>query len=65
MTQGNATYFTLDRFGNQNSALALNGGWTHVPPGIYFDTPEFTISVLVYPQQAGYNSKVIDFGNGL
>jgi hypothetical protein len=65
MTQGNLTYFTLDRFGNENSALALNGGWTKVPPGIYFDTPEFTISVWVYPQQVGGFSRVIDFGNSL
>jgi hypothetical protein len=47
MTQGNATYFTSDRFGNENASLALNGGWTQVPPGIYFDTQEFTISVWV------------------
>ena len=65
MAQGNATYFTVNRFGNPNSSLALNGGWTQVPPGIYFDTPEFTISVWVYPQQVGYNSKIIDFSNSL
>ena len=28
MIQGNLTSFTLDRFGNANSALALNGGYT-------------------------------------
>jgi hypothetical protein len=65
MTQGNATYFTLDRFGNENSALALNGGWTQVPPGIYFDTQEFTISVWVYPKQVSVYSRIIDFGNSL
>ena len=65
MTQGNATYFTFDRFGNENSSLALNGGWTQVPPGIYFDTQEFTISVWVYPKQVGYLSRIIDFGNKL
>jgi hypothetical protein len=63
MSQGNATYFTLDRFGNENASLALNGGWTHVPPGIYFDTPEFTISVWVYPIKVGSYARVIDFGN--
>jgi len=47
MTQGSSTYFTTDRFGNANAALALNGGWTQVPSGIYFDTPEFTISVWI------------------
>ena len=65
MTQGNATYFTLNRFGNENSALALNGGWTQVPPGIYFDTQEFTISVWVYPKQVSVYSRIIDFGNSL
>ena len=32
MTQGSLTSFAADRFGNVNSALALNGGWTQVPP---------------------------------
>jgi hypothetical protein len=64
MEQGNFTSFIGDRFGCPNSALALNGGWTQVPPGIYFDTPEFTISFWIYPQQVGVWSKVIDFGNG-
>jgi hypothetical protein len=65
MIQGHATYFTLDRFGNENASLALNGGWTQVQPGIYFDTQEFTISLWVYPQQVGYFSRVIDFSNRL
>ena len=65
MTQGALTSFAADRFGCPHSALALNGGWTEVPPGIYFDTPEFTISVWVYPQLVGVWSRVIDFGNSL
>ncbi len=64
MKQGALTSFTTDRFGNANSALALNSGWTQVPSGVYFNTPQFTISVWVYPQQVGYWSRVIDFGNG-
>jgi hypothetical protein len=64
MTQGNLTMLALDRFGNANSALSLNGGWTQVPAGIYFDTPEFTISVWIYPQQVGSWARLIDFGNG-
>jgi hypothetical protein len=64
MTQGSSTFFTTDRFGNANSALALNGGWTQVPAGVYFNTLGFTISVWVYPQQIGYWSRVLDFGNG-
>ena len=34
MTQGALTSFTSDRFGNANSALALNGGWAQVPSGV-------------------------------
>jgi hypothetical protein len=33
-------------------------------PDIYFDSPEFTISLWVYPQTVGIWPKVIDFGNG-
>jgi hypothetical protein len=65
MTQGDLTSFIEDRFGNANSALALNGGFTVVPSGIYFDTPEFTISLWIYPQQVDNGARVIDFGNQL
>jgi hypothetical protein len=64
MIQGNATSFTTDRFGNANSALALNCGWTQIPQGIYFDTLEFSISVWIYPSNIGIWSRIIDFGNG-
>jgi hypothetical protein len=64
MAQGNLTSFFADRFGNVNSALALNGGWTEVPAGVYFDSIEFTISVWVYPSNVGGSSRIIDFGNG-
>lgn len=64
MTQGSLTSFIEDRFGNAMSALALNDGWTQVPSGVYFDTPEFTVSVWVYPQNVGTFARVIDFGNG-
>ena len=64
MIQGNLTSFIEDRFGCLNSSLALNGGWIQVPSGIYFDSPEFTISVWVYPMNVGYFSRIIDFGVG-
>jgi hypothetical protein len=64
MTQGSLSSFTTDRFGNVNSALALNGGWTQVPAGVYFDSIELTISVWVYPSNVGFHSRIIDFGNG-
>ena len=65
MKQGSLTYFTTDRFGNPNSSLALNGGWTYLPGGNYFNTPELTISVWILPQNVGSWSRLIDFGNGM
>jgi hypothetical protein len=64
MTQGSSTSFVADRYGNVNSALAFNGGWTQVPSGVYFDSIEFTITVWVYPSWVGSSSRIIDFGNG-
>jgi hypothetical protein len=63
MTQGSSS-FIYDRFCNSNSALGLNGGWTQVPGGIYFNTPEFSISVWIYPMNVSSWSRIIDFGNG-
>ena len=62
MTQGSLTSFIEDRFGCPNSALALNGGWTQVPSGVYFNTQQFTISVWIYPQSIGQCSRAINFG---
>ena len=64
MSQGSLTTFIADRFGNANSALTLNGGWTQVPSGIYFDTAQFTISVWIYPQSLGTSCRFLSFGNG-
>ena len=64
MTQGALTTFVADRFGNENEALNLNGGWTQVPSGFYFNTPQFSITTWIYPQQLGLWSRLIDFGNG-
>ncbi len=62
MTQGLNTSFAKDRFGNSNSALALDNAWAQVPSGVYFDSPEFSISVWIYPYLVGENARVIDFG---
>ena len=62
MTQGVNTSFAQDRFGNLNSALALNGGWAQVPPGVYFESSEFSISVWVYPYLVNSYARAIDFG---
>jgi hypothetical protein len=64
MSHGSLTSFVEDRFCNPNSALALNGGWTQIQSGIYFNTPEFTISVWIYPLNVSWHSRVLDFGNG-
>ena len=64
MTQGSLTTFSSDRFGNLNASLNLNGGWNQVPSGIYFNSPQFTITVWIYPSQVGANAKILDFGNG-
>ena len=63
MVQGNLTSFTSNRFGCPNSAMALNSGWAQVPSGVYFSTPQFTISVWVYPSIVDDHARVIDFGN--
>ena len=64
MQQGNFTTFAADRFGNANSALNLSGGYTYVPPGVYFNSA-FTISAWVYPGMVlGSWVRLIDFGNG-
>ena len=63
MQQGNFTTYAADRFGNANSALNLNGGYTYVPPGVYFNSA-FTISAWVYPDTLGSWARLIDFGNG-
>jgi hypothetical protein len=65
MSQGSLTNFTRNRYGCPNSALNLNGGWTQVPSGIYFDKTEFTIAAWVFPFNLGANSTLIDFGNGV
>lgn len=63
MAQGSSTYFTSDRSGNSNAALALNGGYTYVPSGVFFNTP-FTIAVWVYPVSLGAFARILDFGSG-
>ena len=62
MHQGALTTFAADRFGNANSALNLNGGFTYVPPGVYFNSA-FTISAWVYLEAVGDWARLIDFGN--
>jgi hypothetical protein len=62
MSQGSLTLFTSDRFGNVNSALALNGGFTQVPAGNYLSMPQFSVAAWVYPSQVGTWARIFDFG---
>ena len=64
MTQGALTKFTTDRFGNPSAALNLNGGWAQVPAGVYFNSPQITVTVWVYPLTVGSWARIFDFGNG-
>ena len=65
MMQGMNTTFVSDRFGSINSALSLNGGYAKVPSGVYFKTPQFSVSVWVSPQQVGTGqAKIFDFSTG-
>ena len=64
MLQGNLTSFAPDRFGTPNSALNLNGGFTQVPSGFFFDSPQFSVSTWIYPSTVGSWARVFDFGNG-
>ena len=54
---------TFDRFGYPNSALSLNGGFTQVPSGYYFNSPQFSAAVWVCPFQVGTWARIFDFGN--
>ena len=67
MKQGALTSFTKDRFGNANSALALNGGWTQLPNSKpYFNTPQFSATLWLYPMSMVTASwiPVIDVNDG-
>ena len=64
MMQGFNTTYVADRYGNTNSALNLNGGYTYVNAGYFFYTPQFSISAWVYPRSVGNYARLVDFGNG-
>ena len=67
MTQGlPGTSFTTDRFGNANCALNLNNGYTNVPAGYYFSTPQYSVSVWIHPASSiGQWSRLLDFTSAL
>jgi len=57
---------STDRFGNLNSALLLNSGYTTVPAGVYFDPATGVFSVMTWIKLSAYADRqaIIDFGNG-
>lgn len=57
-------YLTEDRFGRLNSALQLENGYFKVPTNVYFGN-EFTICVWIKINSFRYNSRILDFGNGI
>jgi arabinan endo-1,5-alpha-L-arabinosidase len=57
-------YLTTDRFGNLNSAVALNGGYLQAPTNIYFAN-DLTAMAWIKLNNYGSNSpRLFDFGNG-
>ena len=63
MIQGSATTFSTETYVCGKGALSLNNGWTQIPAGNYFNSPEFTIFVWVYPFGVGIWARIIDFFN--
>ncbi len=53
---------TFDRFGKPNSALNLTNGYYQVPPGVYFNGTQFSISAWVKVKNIRSSSRLIDFG---
>jgi len=57
---------TKDRFGNANSALFFNHGFTSLPPGVYFDPATGGFTIMLWIRLLSFNNtqQVFDFGNG-
>lgn len=65
LAQSAAIAFTSDRYGNANSALDLNGAYLTAPAGVYFNTPQISVTFWVYPRsQVNSAARVFDFGSG-
>jgi hypothetical protein len=63
MIQGSATTFSTETNVCGKGSLSLNNGWTQVHAGNYFNSPEFTIFVWVYPIGVGNWARIIDLFN--
>jgi len=57
-------HLATDRFDNSNSALQLENGYLKVPLGVYF-SDSFTVTVWFKLNSLRYNSRIIDFGDGV
>ena len=61
---GRNTGLTTDRFGRPLSALNLNEGSYQIPPGNYFPTGQFTITVWCKLRRNVFWSSIVSFFNG-
>ena len=60
---GGSNYnFTIDKFGNANSAIYLNQGYLQLPPGVYF-SGDFTIIAWIKLNSHAYWQRFLDFNN--
>jgi hypothetical protein len=53
-----------DKYGNIGSALRLRRGYCHIPPGVYFNNSDYSLTVWIRPRNYGDWPKIIDIGNG-
>ena len=61
MIQGSNVAYTADRYGNPDSTLALNDGWTQVDANFYFSATQFTLSAWVYPKDIKFSASLLEF----
>jgi hypothetical protein len=57
-------YLTTDRFGNPNSAIALNGGYLQAPANIYFANDLTAMAWVKLNNYGLHRPRLFDFGNG-
>ena len=57
-------HLTEDRHGKLNSAIQLENGFMKAPSNIYF-TNAFTVTVWFKLNSLRYNSRLMDFGDGI
>jgi hypothetical protein len=56
-------YLTTDRFGNPNSAIALNGGYLQAPANIYFANDLTAMAWVKLNNYGLFSPRLLDFGS--